>query len=397
MRQLIPILIVFVCITMLPAGGQTMTFPSSVALTDNALAIPVNPAALGYRTELQALVLFPYRNDAFTREAQAFFMMGNLGLGGEWLNSGETFYQRWQFASGAPVWKWLNLGATYRWCGTVSDQSEWDLGLMARPRQWLSLGAVYRNLSGRNQNPEHFQAGLALRPLGERFTIGADFFCDPAQPASGSGTQFIVELTPVKGLTLSAAWNSATDVTMLGLNLQTALGGYLGGADTRFNSGVAGGHVSSAIYPTVFKKRSQIIVRYALNSPIQEAPAPFRRNNSLALIDVLKDFDDIRANPEIKGVLLQLDGLVAGISKLSEIRQALLALRESGKQVVCLTEYYSMGQYYLASACDRVYLTPAGMFLATGISGTALYFRGLLDKIGIEPEFERVGQYKTAP
>ena len=83
--------------------------------------------------------------------------------------------------------------------------------------------------------------------------------------------------------------------------------------------------------------------------------------------------------------------------KLQELRDAILDFRTSGKRAVAYLEYGGEHEYFLASACDRVFLLPSSPLDLNGLASYELFLRGTLDKIGAYPDFYHIGDYKTAP
>jgi len=84
-------------------------------------------------------------------------------------------------------------------------------------------------------------------------------------------------------------------------------------------------------------------------------------------------------------------------AKLQELRDAILDFRTSGKPVVAFLEFGGDREYYLATAADHVYLMPASPLDLTGVASYEIFLRGALDKLGVQPEFLHIGDYKTAP
>ena len=98
----------------------------------------------------------------------------------------------------------------------------------------------------------------------------------------------------------------------------------------------------------------------------------------------------------IEGIYLRLNGPAIGMGGVAEIRDALEDFRESGKPCVAYSEQYSTGTYYLASACDEILLAPAGVMFVSGMALNVTYYAGLFEKLNIVPEFQHVGDFKTA-
>ena len=81
---------------------------------------------------------------------------------------------------------------------------------------------------------------------------------------------------------------------------------------------------------------------------------------------------------------------------VQEIRDAVIDFKESGKPVVAHIEF-GMGQaYYLATACDQIFMSPTSPLMLVGVASYELFFRGTLDKVGIEADMLAAGDYKTA-
>jgi protease-4 len=83
-------------------------------------------------------------------------------------------------------------------------------------------------------------------------------------------------------------------------------------------------------------------------------------------------------------------------AKVQELRDAILDFRESGKKVNAYLEDGGDREYYLATACDRIFMVPSAALDLKGIATYEVFLRGTLDKIGATADFERIGDYKTA-
>ncbi len=120
--------------------------------------------------------------------------------------------------------------------------------------------------------------------------------------------------------------------------------------------------------------------------------------STVGLWDAIQAIDAAAADPGIKYILLRPDGATAGTSDLEELRNALTEFRKSGKAVVAYTENPSNGSYYLASACDKIYMTSyhGGMVQMTGLAGRMIFLKDVLDKVGVNYQLIRHGKYKSA-
>jgi protease-4 len=121
-----------------------------------------------------------------------------------------------------------------------------------------------------------------------------------------------------------------------------------------------------------------------------------KSQSTIALDDVLLSIQKASKDENIKGIYLEIGGFSASPASIQEIRKALEEFKTSGKFVVSYGDYYGNGTYYLASVSDKVYLNPQGSLMLTGLSASTIFYKGLLDKIGIKMQIFKVGTFKSA-
>lgn len=114
------------------------------------------------------------------------------------------------------------------------------------------------------------------------------------------------------------------------------------------------------------------------------------------LLSVLSLLRWAREDEQIQAVVLSFSELDIGWARLQSLRRSLLSLRQAGKQVWVYLAEGSMRAYYLASAADTIVMAPAGHLAVTGLAAEAMFFKGALDKLGIEAQVAQAGQYKAA-
>lgn len=124
----------------------------------------------------------------------------------------------------------------------------------------------------------------------------------------------------------------------------------------------------------------------------------FGGNYLPVLHDVLDSIDSAKTDPRITGLVVRVGPLETGWGKLEEIHAHLVAFRQSHKPSICYLGYDGIGnpEYYLASACDKVWLTPTAPVGVKGMMAGALFLRGTLDKLKIYPDMYHIAEYKTA-
>ncbi len=117
---------------------------------------------------------------------------------------------------------------------------------------------------------------------------------------------------------------------------------------------------------------------------------------SYGLEDITAAIKEAKKNPAIKGIYLQAGTMEASIASLEEIRGELASFKESGKFVVAYGDQYSQGLYYLATVADKVIVNPEGSISWHGLAAQPIFFKDLLEKLGVEMQIFKVGTYKSA-
>ncbi|UII29403.1 signal peptide peptidase SppA [Fulvivirga maritima] len=153
------------------------------------------------------------------------------------------------------------------------------------------------------------------------------------------------------------------------------------------------------------KVSSKSILHLKLNKPISEVEFenPFGEvgfvassASSMGLVQLKEVIADAKTNENIEGIFLETPMLNAGTATIEEIRLALEDFKTSGKFVVAYNEYYTEGAYYLSSVADKIYMHPEGDLEFNGLSANVTFLKGLFDKLKVEPQIFRVGQFKSA-
>lgn len=119
-------------------------------------------------------------------------------------------------------------------------------------------------------------------------------------------------------------------------------------------------------------------------------------NPALGLEDILSSIKKAKENDKIKGIYINAGAFSASSASLKEIRDELLDFKESGKFIVSYGDVYTQGCYYLASVADKVILNPQGNIDLHGLSASPMFYKGLLEKVGIEMQIFKVGTFKSA-
>lgn len=122
----------------------------------------------------------------------------------------------------------------------------------------------------------------------------------------------------------------------------------------------------------------------------------FSTKGKTGLNDFLEQIEKAKTDESIKGIFLDVSDIPAGLATIEEMRNKLIEFKSNKKFIVCYSEYLSQSTYYLASVSDEIYLNPQGFLDFKGLGGELMFFKGALEKLGIEPQIIRHGKFKSA-
>lgn len=157
---------------------------------------------------------------------------------------------------------------------------------------------------------------------------------------------------------------------------------------------------------TETKVKENSIFELQLDGNIEErsqAEDPFSKllgatsTTTYGLDDILSSIKKAKSNDNIKGIYIE-GGVTGGSSFASceAIRRALVDFKESGKFIVAYSDNYGQDTYYLASVADKIFINPQGSLAWHGLSSQPIFYKELLDKIGVKMQVFKVGTYKSA-
>lgn len=163
------------------------------------------------------------------------------------------------------------------------------------------------------------------------------------------------------------------------------------------------GIITSLSSSSDYQPKPNTVFKLSLNGTIadnaEENPLSLllgEKSNTLSLKDILSAIEAAKYNSHIQGIYLEGGLLITGTSNLDAIRRALEDFRESGKFVIAYADYYTQGAYYLCSVADRIYVNPLGGVALSGLSSQTTFYKGLLNKIGVDVLVFKVGTFKGA-
>jgi len=129
--------------------------------------------------------------------------------------------------------------------------------------------------------------------------------------------------------------------------------------------------------------------------PPVEIPLPILQNRTaLTVENVWSVLRRAAADSRIKAVAFEPEGAGVGWAKMQEIRSDIEEFRKSGKPIYAFLKSPGTREYYMATACSRIYMEPADLLNLKGIGLELMYFKNTLDKLGVQVDVEHAGKYK---
>ena len=167
--------------------------------------------------------------------------------------------------------------------------------------------------------------------------------------------------------------------------------------------------VGAMMQPATKSVPESAILRIDFSENLVDAPsknpmasfdfASMSANKELTIYKALRGVEAAADDERIKGIYIDVSG--AGnleVTALEELRDALVKFKQSGKFIVAYSDIYLQWYYYLCTVADKIYIQPEGTFQWNGVALNTVFFKGLLDKLGVEIEILRptACRYKSA-
>jgi protease-4 len=131
-------------------------------------------------------------------------------------------------------------------------------------------------------------------------------------------------------------------------------------------------------------------------NPLGSLNLPGYSTKNIGLDDILARIKYAATEGNIKGISLDAGHRGVGFASLKEVRDELLAFKKTGKFVVAYNAGYDQKAYYVASIADKVYVNPQGTIDFRGLASSTMFYKDLLDKVGVEMQIVKVGTFKSA-
>jgi len=351
-------------------------YATSLATSERSDAIWNNPAGLSFHSGIELM----FSSDSsftctFKRISYGLKLKGDTL---DYITGGNYFTYKNEFS----------LGYAYS-----SLRRKNILGLMCRPFSFLSFG-ITKELPSEKYIKGKF--GIAVKPFSNRITIYSDGEIDSTGEFFWKKIGGNIE--PLDGICFSLEGGIKEEFLNLGMHI--AFPGnfrFDGTTDTASQKTTYRIIFSYEPYPSLYKRRNRI-VHLTIEGDYPEAP---ERTGFLGLstkttfFDLVQKFLSIERDKSIKTVMIYLkeDGL--SYAQVEELRNIIKKIAGK-KDVIFFANTYNLKKLWLASAGTKIILPPSGDVFFPGIVIVREFIKGTLDKLGMEPQFGRVGKYKSA-
>jgi protease IV len=283
-------------------------------------------------------------------------------------------------------------------------------GLLLRPLRYISLAFVMDDAWAEinsNRIPWRETYSLSIRPYTERVVLSIDMIRGRGKSFRDTNVKFTADIRVPYDISLFFSLdrhlNMAYGLT-LPLQFRSAYGP---GIDLRYNR--TANHDAA---PDV--NSFAAVIRFARSRSVLTLPG---RNNYVTVVvdgsldeiekrsfwgfdtpvffDLADGIRRIARDPVIDGIIVRIGKPGIGLARIQELRAELKNARALGKKVYAVMTEPGNAAYYLAAAADRIYFTPNSPFYLTGLSARVYFFKGLMDKIGVQFESVKRGAYKS--
>jgi protease-4 len=144
-----------------------------------------------------------------------------------------------------------------------------------------------------------------------------------------------------------------------------------------------------------------VVAVFSLDKPITEAPQQedfplFGNSGGESLKEVVARLKKARDDKDVKAVVFLFDSPGFSLSQAEELRRAMAELKAAGKEILVHVDSLTTRGYLLAAGASKIAMEPTGILLVYGFNAESPYLRGLLDRLGVVPDFLTCGAYKSA-
>jgi protease-4 len=354
-----------------------------------------NPAGLSALDSKGALLTYQY-DDGIT-ELRVGGNLDRFGAGFEYRFDGKGMDEaRWNLTHGFPL-----FDRSVFWGGRITalrsadfKGTEWSYspGILIRPFTMLSLGYSCENLLyvGPSSMERIHNAGATIR-MGDFLNVSYDV-------ENWKEHRLLLELS-LYGYRFGFKVPLYGDDDEYTLTLSTSFGGHVDASLKIFDDFLPKGG-SIGFHAARNPRSSHVgqIVRVPLNMDVTEVEKKFLffEPTSIGLMKVRNLFEHLLRDPSAGLVVLDFSGYKGNMAISEEINRYVKKIKARGGLVIAYMDDVRPSDLMAAASVDRIVVEPSAHFTWLGIGGGIVFYKGLLDKLGVKVEFLRHGVYKSA-
>ena len=354
-----------------------------------------NPAGLSALDSKGALLTYQY-DDGIT-ELRVGGNLDRFGAGFEYRFDGKGMDEaRWNLTHGFPLFDrsvfWGGRVTAFRSADFKGTEWTYSPGILIRPFTMLSLGYSCENLLyvGPSSMERIHNAGATIR-MGDFLNVSYDV-------ENWKEHRLLLELS-LYGYRFGFKVPLYGDDDEYTLTLSTSFGGHVDASLKIFDDFLPKGG-SIGFHAARNPRSSHVgqIVRVPLNMDVTEVEKKFLffEPTSIGLMKVRNLFEHLLRDPSAGLVVLDFSGYKGNMAISEEINRYVKKIKARGGLVIAYMDDVRPSDLMAAASVDRIVVEPSAHFTWLGIGGGIVFYKGLLDKLGVKVEFLRHGAYKSA-
>ncbi len=285
-----------------------------------------------------------------------------------------------------------------------------DVGLLLRPWKYVSLGFVMDDAWGIvNGNRIRWRQiySISIRPYWERLTLSLDIVHEKGGSASDLNYRATADLRLWYDISLFVTGDRNLDF-LFGVSFPLYFRTYPSAGIAphyyrSMNNGEASGRNSVGFSIPLASNDSALVLpgkgrflKIVIDGAMSEIEKrSFWGKEAAVFYDLVAAIDRAGGDVSIEGIIVHIKNAAFGFGQIQELRRGLKKARSRGKKVYAVMAGPGNREYYLASAADRIWFTPNSPFYITGLKAQVYFFKGLMDKVGVQYESIKRGTYKS--
>lgn len=407
--------------------------PDSITSTNDVRSLIINPALLAANTDYEIGFFWAWEESeqetGFVRDKGLFLkadffksipvLQGSIAFSVEWLKErtdAPDDYMKYTFGKGFRLIQGLYCGFSLNWFSSqrlpINDLYSINFGIAYRPTYYLSFAIAAKDITQATYQgaelPISWEFGIGFRPFWNDLTLSLDVFYVQHEPAKHIGMDFGLQLRFLDGIKLTAFLknlrfvHSENQELFLGVGLQFHISylelitSSLIQTSWDYFEGSTGIIITSQPVGSIIPD-SEKYIHLVLENEINEINQGiyFFGGGQPTLMDYIQIIQKATQDESVKGIILDIRGVGISFAGVQELRGALIAFKNQGKQVIAYIKSGWNKDYYLATIADHIYIPPSSYLSLVGLSVSLLFYKDFLSMLGIEVEILTTGEYKT--